>query len=460
MDKKHVFQWMSLVLILAAPLCRSYEIRAHALMTEHAYRKSTLNENFADSIIPIIGFDRLATDQPFAFLAQPNSTFYYDNVALTDPVANIPPLSSPLSVPRTPQDQELNVLDSLTSHGYVTGSDGASIEQEVRARLMRGAIREDDNDFKVAGQWMDGDDRDPDPYGRIFRALRHFYDPLFDRSSEHQSLCSDYGCVKSILWALGRTDPLNPPSDANDPARRNHFTWQDAKNNYWWALTLKRTASGVLSADSLVSSQERLHRWATTINSLGHVIHLLQDTAQPQHVRDDLHGPPLTALVTGDGDSDGAFEAFTDYRVIRDYAAAAGVSIPSGNPLRRMVDESLPTENNLPTIRLGQLNYYPGGGGKVQFSTPVKFFTTRHIEQGTDNASLRNRRGLADLSNRSFFTASTLPGFRECQPPGAPGCNPTPAPTYPLPPDDLTDAGYTRTAVPSGLRVNAQVVFV
>lgn len=433
-----------------------YEITTHALITEHAFRASTLNPQATESIIPALGFDRLAEDQPFAFRGEPNSTPYYDDAAVANPIDNLPPVFSPLSVPRTPQNQERAVLNVLVRHGYVPGTSGVAVEQQIRAWLMRGAVREDDNDYEILGVWTDGDDRDQDPYGRLFRAFRHFYDPLLDRASDHQSLCATYGCVKSINWALGRTSPLNPSSDADDTSRRDHFTWQDARNNFWWALTLKRTASGMASADAQVSSQERLHRWATTINNLGHVIHLLQDTAQPQHVRNDLHGPPLTTLVyPAEGAADGAFEAFTDYRVIGSDANASSLSL--GNPLRRM-DDTLPTENSLPTIRLGQANYYPGGGGYVQFSTPVKFFTTRHIETGSDDASVRNRRGLADISNRSFFTAGTLPGFRECQPVGASGCVPTSGPTYPLPPNDLTTSGYTEVSVPSGLRVHGRVV--
>lgn len=459
-SKLSAYQIALMALTFAAQSLDAHEITTHALITEHAYRVSILNPQAPESIIPIIGFDRLADDQPFAFLGQPNSTPYYDDVAVANPSDSLPPVSSSLSVPRDPQNQERAVLDTLVSRAYVPGASGAAIEQQVRAWLIRGVVREDDNDYKFLGYWMTRDKRDLDPYGRLFRAFRHFYDPLFDRASEFQPLCAEYGCVKSIDWALGRTASLNPAFDADDTARRDHFTWQDARNNYWWALTLKRSVSGVASADGLVSSQERLHRWATTINNLGHVIHLLQDTSQPQHVRNDLHGPPITALFhPSEGAADGAFEAFTDYRVIRSYDSAVGSVWPiPGNPLRRMLDDTLPAENNLPRINLGESNYYPGNGGHVQFSTPVKFFTTRHIEAGMDSGSLLGRRGLADLSNRSFFTAGTLPGFRECQPPGASNCSPTTGVTYPLPPSNLTASGYAEVLMPSGLRLHGRVV--
>jgi hypothetical protein len=320
-------------------------------------------------------------------------------------------------------------------------------------------VREDDNDaiLPVVG-WYSGDHRDQDPFGPLLRATKHFYDPFKDRAFDYPNHCTTYTCVRSILWALGRTNPLDPGSDSDDTGRRNHFTWQDARNNYWWALVVKRDTlgDGYDFADSVQDGSERMVRWASMIKDLGHVIHLLQDTGQPQHVRNDAHGPPLSAAWP-EGEPDAAFEAFTDYRVLGNRSDALALTW-GGNPLRRMRDDTLPTENNLATIRLGSPNYYPGAGGRVQFSTPVKFFTTRHVETGSDEVSLKSRRGLADLSNRSFFTAGTLPGFRECQPPGVSGCMPTASPTYPLPPNDLTASGYTEVLVPSGLRVHGRVV--
>jgi hypothetical protein len=434
----------------------AYEITTHALITDRAYQVSTLNPEAVDSIVPALGFDRLAIDQPFAFRGEVNTTSYFDEVAVANPSDNLPP---PASTSRYPQDQERNILNNLIARDLVPGTSGAAIEQKIDSWLMRGAVREDDNDIHIVF-WWNLDDRENDPYGYLFRAFRHFYDPFLGRAADDQSFCGFYGCVASPTWALGRTDPLHPMVDADDTSRRNHFTWQDARNNYWWALTLKRGTTGVISADALVSSQERLDRWATTINDLGHVIHLLQDTAQPQHVRNDLHGPPITTFFDRSTAADGAFEAFTEYRVIGDRDAAIGFHWGAGSPLRHMVETNLPLESSLPTLQLGESNYYPGAGGRIQFTTPVKFFTTRHIEEGTAVATLRDRRGLADLSNRSFFTAGTLPDFHECQPVGSLGCTPTVNPTYPLPPNDLTDMDYTEATKPSGLRVNGRVVFL
>ncbi|MDL1869517.1 hypothetical protein FBQ98_08835 [Gammaproteobacteria bacterium PRO6] len=436
--------------------CWAYEISTHALITDHAYRDSVLNPSNPDSIAPILGFDRLDVDYPFSFTGDAENTPYHDEYAAINPATTLPAAGA--NYARVPQQQERKVLDDLVEKSAIPGASGEAVEQRIRSWLLRGAVREDDNDIilPVLGIWYNPDHRDNDPFGHILRATKHFYDPVYDRAFDYPNYCGTYTCVRSILWAMGRTNPLNPGSDLDDNARRNHFTWQDARNNYWWSLVLKRSGPNFID-DAIEDSKERLSRWATTINDLGHVIHLLQDAAQPQHVRNDAHGPPLAAAWP-EGEADAAFESYTDYRVLRSRSDALAISIPTGNPLRRMYDDTLPTENNLPALRFGSPNYYPGGGGHVQFSTPVKFFTTRHIEPGMTETVLRSRRGLADLSNRSFFTAGTLPGYRECQPPGTSGCMPTSAPTYPLPPSDLTSSGYSEVSVPSGLRVHGRVV--
>jgi len=441
----------------------AYEISTHAAITSKAYDASVLNPSHPNSIVPTLGFDRLNQDYPFAYTAGSNDTYYRDEVAAVNPVTFVPVYGSDYD--RRVQAQERSVLSDLVVRGYLSGAGGGVVEQRVRSWLLRGAVREDDNDLLFPGVgWVTGDERDLDPFGRLLRAAGHFYDPIHNRAYFYPSTCAQYTCTPSVVWAMGRTDPLHPASDNDDTARRNHFTWQDARNNLWWALTLKRDAAsdGYDFGDATRDGYERMIRSATSIKSLGHALHLLEDTAQPQHVRNDAHAPPVIALLgaPGEGTTDAAYEAYTDYRLLRDYERATQI-VRAGNPLRRMVGGQLPTPNNLAPLRFGDGNVYPGGGAKIQFSTAGKFFSTNAVETGTDNASVRSRRGLADLSNRNFFTAQTLPGFRECLSPGTPGCAPGPDITYKLPLSDLSDPSYTRIAVSNnlGLRVSDRIVY-
>ena len=79
----------------------------------------------------------------------------------------------------------------------------------------------------------------------------------------------------------------------------------------WRALTGER-GRGTLpytAAAYAADAQERLNRWTTTFRSLGDVIHLLQDGAQPQHVRNDTHSP----FTSGERQ---AYERYTSARVV------------------------------------------------------------------------------------------------------------------------------------------------
>ncbi|QBB69339.1 hypothetical protein ELE36_02530 [Pseudolysobacter antarcticus] len=463
----------TLALTAASSLAYGYDIITHGLLGEVAYQRSVLNPANTNAILPIVGFDRLDPTNPFIShdLAQAlalTAAFpdgYFDDAATTNAAGTTAPFV--VAHIRYRQQQEADVFTALMKRGYIpNASTQLDIESRVDGWLVRGVVREDDNDAKpLFGDWATSDQRDDDPYGPILRALRHFYDPVNDRAYDFVDNCATYGCVRTILWALGRTDPLHPASDTEDLSRRNHFSWQDARNNYWWGLTTERNRGGTTfrtAMDRNLDAGERLWRWASTIGSVGHVIHLVQDGAQPQHTRNDAHAPP-NAWFTSDaeaneGRSDAAYEDYTDYRVTLDYATAAASPL-AGNPLAHM-DEGIPYPSELTPVVLGS---YPN----VRFSTPVKYFTTRHVDTsaatcGTGSTSsdpVCARRGMSDFSNRGFFTSGTVPGMRECLSPG-PGSDPcstvNPNPSYALPEETMADAAWAVQPIGLSFYVNGK----
>ncbi|BCO30781.1 hypothetical protein TspCOW1_08840 [Thiohalobacter sp. COW1] len=64
--------------------------------------------------------------------------------------------------------------------------------------------------------------------------------------------------------------------------------------------------------------------WATTFRALGDVLHLIQDMAQPQHTRNDLHN-------TDYGHGERVYEKYTNARVLRQALTCvnAGDRMPS-----------------------------------------------------------------------------------------------------------------------------------
>jgi hypothetical protein len=437
----------------------AYEINTHAFLTQKAYERSVLSPNHPNSILPTLGLDRLPKTGTFdinsGLPVVGGARRYFDDIDTDETYLT--------AITRPTAAQEETSIGLLYARGFIPGfSSLDEVQGSIPGWLMRGAIREDDNDGAVFLPltniplfWLTGDDRDGDPYGPIVRAVKHFYDPVRNLRYPYRAECEKYTCLPSTAWAMGTVDPLSSGLDTPDPLRRNHSTWVDARNSYFAALTgnIDANGNGQLSTEErLDSAVVRTWRFATMIKSLGHVVHLLQDTAQPQHVRSDAHAPPIAAEDANDeGQADAAIEAFTDYRLLGDYDDATGFVV-LGNPIRYM-DESLPSEELITPLVVGN---YPGAGQTIQFSTPIEFFTTRHID-----SDITARRGLADFTNRSFYTSGSLPGSRFCVRtdlrPGEDGCVLTGNP-FPLPPNDIAAPGLLGFNIGTGLKVGSRVV--
>ena len=163
----------------------------------------------------------------------------------------------------------------------------------------------------------------------IPRFLNHFYDPINN---------SGLGVMNtSPGWALEDT------ADDGEQA----YSYKDARQYFYDALT-KNTES------------DRNLSWGKTFQTLGQIIHHVQDMAQPEHVRNDAHLPGVDTSY---------YEEYTD-----DHKGEAHISgLMSGN--------SYP----IPT--------YP---------TARDFWTTRATE-----ASELLRQGVADFTNRNFVSNNT-----------------------------------------------------
>ncbi len=95
------------------------------------------------------------------------------------------------------------------------------------------------------------------------RPLNHFYDPYLNRGLFVFGKARGH---KSPDWSL--EDPETIVEQEN--------SFEDARQYFYQALTLPIEV-------------ERNKNWGMTFQTLGHVIHHLQDMAQPQHVRNDPH---------------------------------------------------------------------------------------------------------------------------------------------------------------------------
>jgi len=273
-------------------------------------------------------------------------------------------------------------------------------------------VREDD--VRIADYGGQSLIPDADPYGDFRRVFNHFYDPVNNRALEFSAPCNAVGgtpCNRSIDWAIGVADSQAPVFNPSQ-TRRNHFSWGDAREAFWRALTYK---SGVPSGAGYAERQAqdsgiRRNFWNSGLKNIGHVAHLLQDAAQPQHTRNDRHNDRPWVAATSIARR--TMEAYTNYRV-------------TGNALSAPNDEQQELRDmyNAPTgarlLSVPPIGIYP----IPQFNTVLKYFTTR-----VENVPLAQRRGLADYSNRGFYSEGTLPRLGS---------------EYTSPPIDISDPGFS-----------------
>jgi len=142
-----------------------------------------------------------------------------------------------------------NDADTLTNLG-LRSTDVFRNDHEPRLRTIRqliadGARFEDDN----------------------VRSLNHFYDPANDRGLTFGIVSAGF---KSPDWALKALHTIGDDQQS--------FSLKDAHDYLYKALTATTAA-------------DRDKYFGLTFQTLGHVIHHLQDMTQPQHTRNDDHCP-------------------------------------------------------------------------------------------------------------------------------------------------------------------------
>jgi len=356
--------------------CRAYSTETHALITKQAYSRSVLGTG---SMSSSLGLNRLDNSGPFNLYWQQFSVDQVPSYYTQGPSSLV---MFPEDFEQCQMQEFLNLRtpvpfqifgDTVSLPGISSKTD---IFLPIANWLVRGAIREDDvryfslgpsdahcgREFMASGQ------------GSSVRSLKHFYDPY-----------SNTGLLAnqpSVNWALGYIDSFSaaPQLDTN---RGNFFSYADARIMFWNSLTWEapKQSGQVYGATQRESDATvRLHSWATTVRALGDVVHLLEDVGQPQHARNDAHAA-VNSLEKQ------AFEDYTNDRVL-------GVTDESNSYVRGFFG-AIKTPFAPPP-----LGSYP----VPMFSTPVRFFTTRG-----DGGAQAVRAGLADYSNRGFFTGGTLP---------------------------------------------------
>lgn len=161
------------------------------------------------------------------------------------------------------------------------------------------------------------------------RPRNHYHNPLPTKTWEKAGLDDFFTGKSSLVWAQDS---------------ENEFSWQAVRRYYLEALTTG-------SEDS----------FAKTFKGLGHIIHLLQDTAQPAHVRNDAHfldplglKPRLSpGLETWSKNKPDTISAFASQPVFP--AVNLSVSVPGYEPITQFFDTEPDTyDGTNPSTTLSQ----------------------------------------------------------------------------------------------------------
>jgi hypothetical protein len=207
--------------------------------------------------------------------------------------------------------------------------------------------------FRFGARWEDDKSS--------LQALRHFYDPVRNQPLNLNGLGEPY-IVASPDWAL--EDVQEDASQAN--------SYRDARHHFYAALTG-------------LSEVERRKSFGLMFQSIGHVIHHLQDMAQPQHVRNDVHcDKGICKTLYPHVFAPSQYEKYTD------------LDSPS--------DPRLQIRVNLPFQNSASFPVYPSANAAtVPFKKPRDFWRTT-----APGSPITEGKGIAEYTNRNFHSARTI----------------------------------------------------
>lgn len=338
---------MSFILL---PSAFGYEQATHALITNAAFKASDFFQSTNGSrVVEELGLNMY---QPFGSKNQ------YVEFSSTLPVIHTSQLFERRLI--TDLSKVLNPIDT------------------TNLWLMYGAIREDDNPAE--------DPPTPqDIAPGLRRPLHHFYDPYLDRALTMPFLDRlDPDIHKNPDWAIGSRDSFTKPNEA-EASRRNVFTILDAREAMFRALTLKTFRNGIYvniaPGDLQLDEEWRQAYWATTFRALGDVLHLNQDMAQPQHTRNEAHSGQYCFSYFCPAGHTSVYEKYINARALQadGFDSLAPYHVPVRIAARPLAFPSYPVPN---------------------FAKYTDYWAT------SPGDALVRGKGLAEFSNRGFFTAA------------------------------------------------------
>jgi hypothetical protein len=263
--------------------------------------------------------------------------------------------------------------------------------------LMRGAVREDDNDIENAAS--------DDPGGVFSRPFGHFYDPYVDRGLTIASVTVNgktYGGIspgaKASDWALTGGTTIWSDASLSHTARTNSYNLPALREAYWRALTGTTNDGKDITPNNTPAGMSKTNirkgYWATTFRALGDLVHLLQDMAQPQHTRNDAHSG--AGCIQGTNVCLAGHDSFYEKYITARTLGNPTFSLSEGFNPKNTTTVASPNTNNL-----NQLDF-------TSYSKIPRFDNIRaYYSTAIGQDSVASGQGLANYSNRGFYSFGT-----------------------------------------------------
>lgn len=114
------------------------------------------------------------------------------------------------------------------------------------------------------------------------RARNHFWNPLNNEGLDDRVYLIHFTGLPNRSWALGQDESEIPiyvcgTGDHSKDSTCNDYSWRKAKSEFYAALTS-------------ITEESRVKHFINMYESLGRVIHLLEDMGVPAHTRNDMSG--------------------------------------------------------------------------------------------------------------------------------------------------------------------------
>jgi hypothetical protein len=174
----------------------------------------------------------------------------------------------------------------------------AALQLTAGSRLDAAAAGTEFNDGTANGWIEEGAVREDGESVCDDRVRNHFYNPIDNHGYSAFGFLTGF---PSASWGL--------EEDASYPAQDHSY--QDARSYFWSALRPNADA-------------ERQHNLALTFRSLGQIIHLIQDAAQPQHTRNDSHAGLRCPYTLGLLGPTSLYEEYVEGRAITNKIVFSG----------------------------------------------------------------------------------------------------------------------------------------